>query len=76
MGSVRHTTVAAGRSKIAPDQAEIWKAAKLLMEQHGDDADVVAARRADTLLRNGQLAEGKRWLDVFQQIARSYFRPA
>ena len=78
MGSVRHTAVASERSKIASDHegGEIRKAVKLLVEQHGEDADLVAAQRADALLREGQLAEGTRWLEVFQQIARSYFRRA
>jgi hypothetical protein len=32
---------------------DIWRAANLLLKQHGDDAPWIAAQRADELLANG-----------------------
>jgi hypothetical protein len=31
-------------------ELDIWRAATLLIRQHGDDAEIVAAQRADELL--------------------------
>ena len=55
---------------------EISKAAQLLVDQHGRDADIVAARRADALLCEGNTTEGARWLAIFRRIAMSYLRRA
>jgi hypothetical protein len=77
MGSVSHAAVAGARSKHdAQDEAEISKAAKLLIDQHGKDADIVAARRADALLRDGNTTEGRRWLEIFRKIAMSFLSRA
>jgi hypothetical protein len=32
---------------------DIWRAADLLIRQHGDDAEIVAAQRADLMLDRG-----------------------
>jgi hypothetical protein len=34
-------------------EIDIWRTATLLIRQHGEDADFVAAQRADELLGNG-----------------------
>jgi len=48
---------------MIPDR-DIWRAANLLIREHGVDAEVVAARRADEMLdrgdRDGQLV----WLGI------------
>ncbi len=35
------------------EDIDIWRAAKLLVDQHGKDASIVAAQRADGLLDKG-----------------------
>jgi hypothetical protein len=37
---------------MIPDR-DIWRAANLLIGQHGADAEIVAARRADEMLERG-----------------------
>ena len=64
MGSVRR--LSAGE---APSKVDIAKAARLLADQHGKDADTVAAKRADRCFRNGNTAEGARWLEIFRSLA-------
>ena len=77
MGSVSHTAVAGAHSKhYAQEETEISKAAKLLIDQHGKDADIVAERRADALLRDGNTTEGNRWLEIFRKIAMSFLSQA
>jgi hypothetical protein len=48
---------------------DIWRAANLLIKQHGEDAEIVAAQRADLILdrgdRDGQLV----WLRIGRAIA-------
>jgi len=76
MGSVSHTAVRGARSRHdAQDETQISTAAKLLIIQHGTDADIVAARRAEALLRDGNITEGNRWLEIFRRIAMSYLKP-
>ena len=63
--------------EVSPeDETEISKAAELLVDEHGGDGDIVAAQRADALLRDGNTAQGTRWLRVFRSIAMSYLRRA
>ncbi len=35
------------------EERDIWRTADLLMKQHGEDAECVAAQRADALLAEG-----------------------
>lgn len=37
---------------------DIWRAANVLIQQHGDGAEIVAARRVDDMLERGD-AEGR-----------------
>ena len=50
------------------DELEIWRAANLLIRQHGADAEIEAARKADLMLdrgdRDGQLV----WLRIKRAI--------
>jgi hypothetical protein len=54
---------------------DIWRAANLLIRQHGDLADVEASRRSDLMLdrgdRDGQLV----WLRIRRAIAALQARP-
>jgi len=75
MGSVNQIVGVAKRPKHDVQNAsEISKAVKRLVDQRGMDADVVAARRADALFREGNVSEGDRWLEIFRSIAMSYPR--
>lgn len=69
MGSVRQLAGAARRKYSIEDEAEISNAAKLLVDQHGMDADIIAAQRADALFREGKTAEGSQWLEIFRRVA-------
>jgi hypothetical protein len=40
---------------------DIFRAAKLLFDQHGDEADVQASEHCDELLEQGDLDRGKVW---------------
>ncbi len=46
---------------------DIWRAANLLIGQHGDEAELAAARRADLMLDRGDL-EGQ---TVWKRIRRA-----
>jgi hypothetical protein len=45
----------------------------LLVKEHGHDADIVAAKRADALFRSGDVLGGRRWLTIFRRLAMSNF---
>ena len=53
---------------------DIWRAANLVIKRHGDDAAIVAGRRADELLAAGD-PEGctvwKRILEAVTELART-----
>jgi hypothetical protein len=68
MGSVSQSSIAAARGNTK-DKPEISRAAKLLVDQHGSDADIVAAHRADALFCEGKTTEGTRWLEIFRRLA-------
>lgn len=40
-------------SQQAIADSDLWRAANLMIERHGDDAALVAAKRADELLAQG-----------------------
>lgn len=46
--------------------------ASLLVNKHGDDADLFAARQADSLFRAGDAVNGERWSAIFRLIAMSH----
>jgi hypothetical protein len=45
-----------------------------LVSEHGEEADDIAARRADALFRNGDTLGGARWLKIFRRIAMAHRR--
>ena len=55
------------------DEPDIWRAGNLLLREHGGDAPLVAAQRADKLLARGDV-EGqvvwKRILKAVEQLQR------
>jgi hypothetical protein len=48
-------------------KVDIWRSANVLVKQHGDDVAIIAARRADALLTEGDI-EGHR---VFKEIVKA-----
>ncbi len=49
-------------------EIDIYRSAKLLIDQHGDEASIEAAMRADDLLDQGNM-DGKRvWMRIMQAI--------
>ena len=55
------------------DNPDIFRAAKLLIDQHGDDAPIRAAQRADVLLEEGDLDGALVWrwiLDAIDELQR------
>jgi hypothetical protein len=51
----------------------IWQAANLLIREHGADAELVAARRADEMLERG---ERDVWLRIRRAIVEFQTAPA
>jgi len=47
---------------------DIWRAAKLLVDQHGADAPIRAAQRADELLAAGDVVARAVWLGIPRAI--------
>ena len=52
---------------MIPDR-DIWRAANLLIRQHGADAEIVSARRADEMLERGDREGQLVWLRIRQAI--------
>ena len=50
------------------DEIEIRQAAILLWQQHGEEAALIAARRADALLATGSRDGYLAWIKIFQAI--------
>lgn len=46
------------------DDIDIWRAAKLLVDQHGEDAPVHAAMRVDSLSADGDIDGAAVWRRV------------
>lgn len=47
---------------------DIWRAANILMKQHGPDAAIVAAQRADELLAAGDVEGQVVWKRIVRAI--------
>jgi hypothetical protein len=50
------------------DDPDIYRAAKLLIDRHGDDADIRAAERADELLDDGDIEGSAVWRRIIEAI--------
>ncbi len=51
-----------------PSQIDIYRSAKLLIDQHGKDAARHAANRADALLDAGDMEGRRAWLSILEAI--------
>jgi len=47
---------------------DIWRAASLLIQQHGEDAEIEAAKRADQMLERGDLDGQVVWKRIRRAI--------
>ena len=54
---------------------DIWRVANLLIGQHGADAEIVAARRADELLDRGDRDGELVWLRIGRAVAELHAAP-
>ena len=50
------------------DDPDIFRASKLLMDQHGEDAAIPAAQRADELLEEGDVHGAAVWRRILEAI--------
>jgi hypothetical protein len=51
------------------DDPDIFRAARLLIDQHGEDAPIRAAQRADALADEGDMEDGTVWRRILEAIA-------
>ena len=51
-----------------PDEIDIYRSAKLLIDQHGEDAPIFAAMQADRCLEGGDLDGKAVWMGVIGAI--------
>ncbi len=47
---------------------DIYRSAKILIDQHGDDAGLEAAVRADAMLEHGDMAGAKTWRAIVKAV--------
>ena len=64
-GRVRHA-VGMEALKAMTSDLDIYRAAKALIKQHGDEAPIHAAMRADELLEAGDLVGKAVWLRIMK----------
>ena len=51
-----------------PSEIDIYRSAKLLVDQHGEDAPIFAAQQADRCLEAGDLDGKAAWMGVIRAI--------
>ena len=51
-----------------PSEIDIYRSAKVLVDQHGDDAPIFAAQQADRCLAGGDLDGKAVWMRVIKAI--------
>jgi hypothetical protein len=54
---------------------DLWLAASLLIERHGDGAELQAAQRADEMLERGDLEEREVWLRIRRAVVELQATP-
>lgn len=60
------------------EDIDIWRSAALLIRQHGEDAAIVAAQRADELLAEGATEGFRTWqliVAAINELLRQELRP-
>ncbi len=51
-----------------PEEIDIYRSAHLLIKQHGDDASIQAAMRADAMLEAGDMDGRAVWLRILKAV--------
>ena len=51
-----------------PSEIDIYRSAKLLVDQHGEDAPIFAAQQADKCLEGGDLDGKAVWMGIIRAI--------
>jgi len=67
-----HSTSDLGREDDGIDEHQLSTEVDQLLMEYGEDADTVAAHRADALFREGDITSGTRWLKIFRKIAMAH----
>jgi hypothetical protein len=60
--------------ELMPPDIDIYRSAKLLIDQHGDEADIEAAMKADAMLEAGDIDGQRVWmriLDVIRELQKT-----
>ncbi len=57
------------------DEPDIFRAAKLLIDRHGEDASLRAAERADGLLEAGDIIGATTWHRILKAVEELQRRP-
>ncbi len=65
---------AASREDGDNEDLHLSRDADRVITEHGEDAGHVAAHRADSLFRDGDMPGGARWLKIFRKIAMAHRR--
>jgi hypothetical protein len=55
---------------------DIWFAASLLIQRHGDEAELLAAQRADEMLERGDFEEQAAWLRIKRAVVELQAAPS
>ena len=55
-------------SRSVTTDIDIWRAAKLLIDQHGNAAAIEAVKRADALAAQGDTAGKVMWLRILEAV--------
>jgi len=51
------------------NERDVWDAAGVLIEEHGEHAAIVAAQRADEFLEQGDMDRRRLWIRITQAVA-------
>ena len=72
-----HIIVAGGLLQwlVMISDLDIWRAANLLLRQYGENAEIVAAHRADELLERADLDGEVVWLRIKRAVAELQSAP-
>ena len=62
--------------RAANAEIDIWRAATLLLQKHGDGAELEAARLADLMLDRGDLAGQAVWMRIRRAIVELQAAPS
>lgn len=61
--------MAAYRYLMPIDDIDVWRAANILLKQHGENAALVAAQRADDLLAQGDIEGQIVWMQITAAVS-------